>query len=239
MESIELLEIKKDIKELKTYIGSLSFDKPRFEYRSESINELAGSFAKARLGFAKIGANKKSYDKSFADFPWIINGVNDALAKEGLAFYQYTAYEDDDSCFLITSLIHSSGQFINSRLRLILSDTDKSNDRTLQINKRMQALALLGVWPLEDVLDDDGDQEMENKITKGMFSGVEVSSKKSKETLTKEQYEMVLKECEGWPEVAKMIMKRYDITTLKDMPKEHFIDDVERIRKIKIESRTK
>ena len=72
-----------------------------------------------------------------------------------------------------------------------------------------------------------------------MFAGVEASSKKSKETLTKEQYEMVLEELKGWPEVAKGILKRYDITTLKDMPKERFIEDVERIRKIKLESRAK
>ncbi len=239
MDTIELLEIKKELKELKTYIGSLSFEKPRFEYSSELINELAGAFAKARLSFEKIGANKKSYDKSFADFPYIINQVNDALAGNGLSFYQYTTIEDDSSCMLVTKLIHSSGQWICSRSRLILSDTDKNNDRTLQINKRMQALALLGIWPMEDLLDDDGDQEMEAKITKGMFAGVEASSKKSKETLTKEQYEMVLEELKGWPEVAKMIMKRYDITTLKDMPKEHFIEDIERIRKIKLESRSK
>lgn len=239
MDTIELLEIKKELKELKTYIGSLSFEKPRFEYSSELINELAGAFAKARLSFEKIGANKKSYDKSFADFPYIINQVNDALAGNGLSFYQYTTIEDDSSCMLVTKLIHSSGQWICSRSRLILSDTDKNNDRTLQINKRMQALALLGIWPMEDLLDDDGDQEMEAKITKGMFAGVEASSKKSKETLTKEQYEMVLEELKGWPEVAKGILKRYDITTLKDMPKERFIEDVERIRKIKLESRAK
>ena len=167
MDTIELLEIKKELKELKTYIGSLSFEKPRFEYSSELINELAGAFAKARLSLEKIGANKKSYDKSFADFPYIINQVNDALAGNGLSFYQYTTIEDDSSCMLVTKLIHSSGQWICSRSRLILSDTDKNNDRTLQINKRMQALALLGIWPMEDLLDDDGDQEMEAKITKG------------------------------------------------------------------------
>lgn len=239
MDSVALLEITKKIEELKSFIKGLNFEKPRFEYSSELVNELAGAFAKARLSFEKIGANKKSYDKSFADFPYVISKVNDALASNGLSFYQYTTIEDDSSCMLVTKLIHSSGQWICSRSRLILSDTDKNNDRTLQINKRMQALALLGVWPLEDVLDDDGDQEMENKITKGMFSGVEASSKKSKDTLTKEQYEMVLEELKGWPEVAKGIMKRYDITTLKDMPKEHFIEDVERIRKIKVESRSK
>lgn len=239
MDTIELLEIKKELKDLRAFLSGLSFERPRFVYQSENINELAGAFAKARLGFEKIGANKKSFDKSFADFPYIISKVNDALASNGLAFYQYTTIEDDSGCMLITSLIHSSGQYIKSRIRLILSDTDKNNDRTLQINKRMQALALLGVWPMEDVLDDDGDQEMETKITQGMFEGVEVSNKKNKETLTKEQYQMVLKELEGWPEVAKGIMKRYDITTLKDMPKEHFIEDVERIRKIKLESRSK
>jgi len=238
MDSIELLELKKEIKDLKQFISELSFESPRFEYTSEHINELAGAFAKARLGFEKIGANKKSFDKSFADFPYIISKVNDALASNGLAFYQYTTIEDDSSCMLVTSLIHSSGQFINSRVRLILSDTDKNIDRTLQINKRMQALALLGIWPLEDTLDDGGDAEYEAKII-GEMVGTEVSTKKSKSVITKEQYDMLIKELEGEPEIAKMIMKRYDITVLKDMPKESFIEDIERIRKIKLEKKNR
>jgi hypothetical protein len=131
--------------------------------------------------------------------------------------------------------MHSSGQWLCSRLRLILGSTDKGNDRTLQINKRMQALALLGIWPLEDKLDDGGDDEMEQKIVEGMFEVHKSSEKKVKETLTKEQYEQVLHELEGWPSVAKGIMQRYDIQTLKDMPRENFITDVERIRKIKID----
>ena len=103
----------------------------------------------------------------------------------------------------------------------------------------MQALALLGIWPLEDTLDDDGDAELEKKITEGLFSGVEVSSKKSKDVVTREQYELLLKELEGWPEIAKAVMKRYDIATLKDMPKEHFLEDIDRIRKIKLEHRAR
>ncbi len=239
MDTLELLELKREIKELRTYIGSLSFEKPTFKYTSECIDQLATSFAKARLGFEKIGANKKGYESKFADFPYVISKVNDALAHNGLAFYQYTTNEDDSSCMLVTSLIHSSGQYINSRVRLILSDTDKNIDRTLQINKRMQALALLGIWPLEDNLDDNGDQELEDKLIDGMFSGVEISAKKSKDVVTKEQYEMIMQELKGWPEIAKAIFKRYDITTLKDMPKENFIEDIERVRKIKIENRLK
>lgn len=239
MDSIELLELKKEIKDLKQFISELSFESPRFKYSSDTINELAAAFAKARLGFEKIGANKKSFDKSFADFPYIISKVNDALANNGLAFYQYTTIEDDSSCMLVTSLIHSSGQYINSRVRLILSDTDKNIDRTLQINKRMQALALLGIWPLEDTLDDDGDAELEQRAMEGMFKGVEVSRKKSKDVITKEQYDLILKELEGEPEIGKMIMRVYDITTLKDMPKDNFVEDIERIRRIKIERRLK
>jgi hypothetical protein len=238
MDTIELLELKKEIKDLKQYISELSFEPERFRYTSENINELAGAFAKARLGFEKIGANKKSFDKNFADFPYIISKVNEGLAVNGLAFYQYTTIEDDSSCMLVTSLIHSSGQYINSRVRLILSDTDKNIDRTLQINKRMQALALLGIWPLEDRLDDDGDAEYEAKIVNEM-SGVEVSTKKSKDVVTKEQYEMLMQELKGETEIAKMIMKRYDIVTLKDMPKESFIEDIERIRKIKIDKKNR
>lgn len=239
MDSAEMIKLLSYLDDLKKYIASLSFEKPRFEYASEQINEIAGALAKARLGFEKIGANKKGFDKSFADLPYILSKVNDGLASNGVSFYQYTTIEDDSSTILVTKLIHSSGQWICSRLRLILGETDKGNDRTLQINKRMQALAILGIWPLEDDLDDGGDMEMEDKVIKGMFDPHVKIQKKSKEVLTKEQYEQVLHELEGYPRIAKGIMELYDITTLKDMPKDNFIQDVERIRKIKLDLRVK
>lgn len=239
METIELLEIKKQIDDLKSYIKTLNFDRPKFIYSSDMVNELAGALAKARLGFEEIGANRKGYEKNWADLPYVLSKVHKGLSANGLAFVQYTTVEDDDSTMLVTKLMHSSGQWICSRLRVILGETDKENDRTLQINKRMQALALLGIWPFEDQLDDNGDGQMEKKIVEGMFEVHEKSSKKSKEVLTKEQYEQVLHELEGWPSIAKGIMQRYDITTLKDMPKDNFITDVERIRKLKIELKQK
>lgn len=235
VDNVALLEITKKIDELKSYIKTLNFEKPRFEYCSESVNELATSLAKARLGFEEVGANKKGMDKNWADLPYVLQKVNKGLGTNGLSFVQYTTIEDDNSTILVTKLMHGSGQWICSRLRLILGGTDKNNDRTLQINKRMQALALLGIWPLEDRLDDGGDQEMEDKIVEGMFEVHATSKKKVKEVLTKEQYEQVLHELEGWPSVAKGIMQRYDIQTLKDMPRENFIADVERIRKIKLD----
>jgi hypothetical protein len=235
MDNVALLKVLESIEGLKGYIKTLNFEKPKFEYSSVSVDALATALAKARLGFDEIGANKKSVDKSYADLPHILSKVNKGLGSNGLAFIQYTTIEDDESTILVTKLMHSSGQWIASRLRLILGETDKGNDRTLQINKRMQALALLGIWPIEDVLDDGGDQEMEDKITAGMFAVHETSTNKSKEVLTKEQYAQVLHELEGWPAIAKGILQRYDIQTLKDMPKENFISDVERIRKLKID----
>lgn len=235
MDNVALLKVLESIEGLKSYIKTLNFEKPKFEYSSESVNELAGALAKARLGFEEVGANKKGVDKNFADLPQILTKVNKGLGTNGLAFVQYTTIEDDEGTILVTKLMHSSGQWIASRLRLILGETDKGNDRTLQINKRMQALALLGIWPIEDVMDDGGDQEMEDKILGGMFQVHETDNKKSKEVLTKEQYAQVLHELEGWPAIAKGILQRYDIQTLKDMPKDNFIPDVERIRKLKID----
>jgi hypothetical protein len=234
MDSVELIEIVKQIGDLKGYIKTLNFEKPRFEYSSELVNELASALAKARLGFEEVGANKKGMDKNWADLPYVLGKVNHGLAVNGLSFVQYTTIEDDSSTILVTKLMHASGQWICSRLRLILGDTDKGNDRSLQINKRMQALALLGIWPLEDKLDD-GDMELEEKVISGMFDPHVKITKKSKEVISKEQYEQVLHELEGWPKIAKGIMDLYDITTLRDMPKENFITDVERIRKLKID----
>lgn len=235
MDSVELIEISKRIVELKDYIKTLNFEKPRFTYCSDSTNELAGALAKARLEFDEIGANKKGHDRNWADLPYVLGKVNHGLAVNGLSFVQYTTIEDDSSTILVTKLMHASGQWICSRLRLILGDTDKGNDRSLQINKRMQALALLGIWPLEDKLDDGGDMELEEKVISGMFDPHIKINKKSKEVISKDQYDQVIYELEGWPKIAKGIMDLYDITTLRDMPKDNFITDVERIRKLKID----
>lgn len=235
MESIELLRILDEITALKREIKTLSYNPIPDCYYSSPINEIAAALSQARLKFEEIGVNKKNVDGYYPDLSYILSKVNNALAKEGISFYQYTHIEDT-STILITKLIHSSGQWISSRIILILGDTDKGNERTIQINKRSQALAILGIWPNEDLLDDGGDQEMEQKIVKGISSPYEKpSGKRVKEVITKEQYDHVIYELEGYPGIAEGIKEKYNITTLKDMPKEYFIQDMERIRKLKLE----
>lgn len=100
-------------------------------YQSDSINELVSALAKAQ---GKImAANKDScnpyYNSKFADLNSVWNACRIPLSENGLAVIQ-TQEKIEDQLSLVTTLAHSSGQFIKSYLPIELPD---AND--VELNK--------------------------------------------------------------------------------------------------------
>ena len=101
----------------------------------------------------------------------------------------------------------------------------------IEFHRRHQMALLLGVGCA--YADDNGLRQREKQVLQGMKSVYEKPQvSRNHETITKEQYEDVLETLQDYPEIAQEVMEKYDITTLADMPKAHFPEDIKRIRKL-------
>ncbi len=130
---------------------------------SEQIDQLATALAKAQLEFEVAVKNcKNPFFKSFyADFEAIIKATRPALGKYGLSVCQppMSSVENGNS-FLMTLLMHASGQWIKSELIYLppKSDVQSLSSYNTYI-KRMCYTNIVGCAVGEG--EDDGEAAMQ------------------------------------------------------------------------------
>lgn len=121
---------------------------------SESINELAMALSKAQgeiTGALKDSANP-FFKSKYADLASCWDACRGALSKNGLAVTQCPTTEATET-YLVTSLLHSSGQWMRSRLVVQPKDeTPQAMGSALTYARRYALTALVGIAQV----DDDG-----------------------------------------------------------------------------------
>jgi hypothetical protein len=208
-------------------------------HRSPEINQIMGALAKAQGSYKKLKANEESAGgKKFANLQAILDAVKDSLANNGLGFYQYIELLDEGSgaALLRTVLGHESGQYISSCARVVAGKTDRATGNIYEVHKRFHALMLLGIAPSENdpmAFDDNGDLLADERILEELKKPREQQKLHTEETVTKEQYNDLMIELEGYPELVKDIQDTYDIETLADLPKAEYHIALGKLRRIK------
>jgi hypothetical protein len=125
---------------------------------SEQINELATALAAAQATYPPIGKDKTakagSYSYDYADLATVLEAVRPALAKQGIAVVQ-SASAEAQMVTVVTRLMHSSGQWIESSLSVEAETTAPQKlGSAISYARRYGLLALAGVAPADE--DDDG-----------------------------------------------------------------------------------
>lgn len=124
---------------------------------SSQIDQLATALAKAQAEMPVAGKNQKNpfFKSTYADFEAIINASRPCLTKYGLSIVQPPFIYEDGSSYLVTILMHSSGQWIKSKARHNPPKTDiQSLSSYNTYLKRMCYTSLVGVATGDD---DDGE----------------------------------------------------------------------------------
>ncbi len=210
-------------------------------YRSESIDLIMAALAKAQGGYKKLVPNEVGPRGRFCNLASILHSARESLSKNELSFYQYIDLKDEgDGAALLRSVLgHSSGQYISSVARIFSGKTDRATGASYEYHKRQQALLLLGIAPSDndpDFHDDDGASNADEVIIE------EIKKPKAEkrndehilhEKISTTEYQNLMIELEGYPELVRDIQKTYQISTLADMRKEDYWPSVMRIRKIK------
>lgn len=127
--------------------------------QSGSIGKLAGALAKAQ---AKITVAKKSsenpfFKSSYADLSSVWDACRSALTENELAVIQ-TIQEDAKGTAVVTTLAHSSGEWIRGTLYITPKQKDsQAVGSAITYARRYSLSAIVGVAPDDD---DDGEGAM-------------------------------------------------------------------------------
>lgn len=203
--------------------------------RSTELNELFSALAKAQADMqsARMASTNPYFKTKYADLEEIVNASRPCLTKHGLTVIQQIMTHDDGQSMLHTILGHSSGQYIESRMRIIPPKNDiQTLGSYITYLRRYTYASLVCVVQGED---DDGEVAMieaRQIIAKGPSNKYN-PKEQSFESITKEQLEEMEYELQGCPDLAEEIMDKMRIQSLADLPKSKYMISIQRIREIK------
>lgn len=231
----------KDLIKLQEYIESQVAKRveatPVEKFRSDDIAELAASLSKAQGEYPIIRYNRETstYQNEYTDLDLIMRQIRPILSKHNLSFTQVTLFDKDGAELLDSIILHSSGQWMKSRERVIPHKEDKlALISEINSKKRIQAQSILNITVMDDLLDDnleEANKDYESKMAEGIDINFNYNPKKKALCISKDELKDIQYELKDWPDIAQHLMERLKIETFADMPKDQYRNVVTYIRK--------
>lgn len=181
--------------------------------QSENINELVTALSKAQgeIKSAIKDSLNPHFKSKYADLNSVWDACRSQLSKNGLAVIQTTEMKND-RLTLVTTLAHSSGQWMKSDLPVLsATNTPQALGSALTYMRRYSLSAITGVAPGDD---DDGEAAMGN------------APKKPKPLINEEQVNRLaeaLSHCqENYVKVAWEHLNKNGIYKIEELPVDLF-----------------
>lgn len=186
--------------------------------RSEALNELAAALAKAQgeMPIAGKASLNPHYNSKYASLSDIVKASRPSLSKNGLSVSQRVMVREDGITWLHTMLLHSSGQYLESTIKLKpLKDDHQAFGSCLSYMKKYAYAAIVGVISEEE--DDDGEEAMRDYREEGRGGNPHPTES---DTISKDQLNMLQMDLRNCPqEIAERILKHYKIQSLGEIRK--------------------
>jgi hypothetical protein len=124
---------------------------------SEQVNEIAAALAKAQAGMKNAALNKVNphFRSKYADLAGIRDTVIPALAAQGIAAVQTLDFNDGNTVYVCTRLMHTSGQWVESLCPLPNVPDMQKMGSAITYARRYSLSAICGIAADED---DDGNE---------------------------------------------------------------------------------
>lgn len=174
MESHQLAAL---LQQINTNITSLKKPEPA-PSKSAELKDLFAALAKAQAEMQMAGLSSQNpfFKTRYADLAAIIKASRPALTKHGLSIVQQIITRDDGATFLHTMLCHSSGQWVESRVRISPAKTDvQSLGSYITYLRRYSIAALCGIVASDE--DDDAETAMIRDQAADAFTHARVQSR--------------------------------------------------------------
>lgn len=201
-------------------------------YQSEQITELVTALAEAQGEYPPICSDRQGYNFRYADLDMILLAVRPFLRKNGLSFSQSTEINDSGDIMMHTKLFHSSGQWLETRARVVAEKSGlQEYGKAITYTRRYQLLALLGISIDKDKTDNDAQPTTRDDIEEQQKTPEEVYAKpRSFECISKDQLDQIEYELRGHPKMAKQFMETMRIQNLCDLARSDFQSSIDKIR---------
>jgi hypothetical protein len=130
-------------------------------HHSEQLNELAAALAKAQAKIRNAEEDKSNphYKSKYATLTSLWECCRAPLSENGLSIVQ-TFEESGTKLLVVTTLVHSSGQWIASSFPINQSIKIQETGSAVTYARRYSLSAIVGIAP-GDNDDDDGEKAME------------------------------------------------------------------------------
>lgn len=235
---MEIKLILDAISELKKQVESFQPTPVSMPSKSEDLKELFAALSKAQGEMRTAGLNSENpfFKSAYADLAEIVRVSRPALFKYGLSVIQQILPNDDGQNILHCILAHSSGQWIETRMRILPAKTDmQSIGSYITYLRRYSYAAIVGVVVADE--DDDGEKAVHDQrsvVSKGVALNTKYNPKEAGyESITKEQLEEAEYELAEYPDIAEQVLEGLKIQSIADMPRSKFLISMQRIREIK------
>ena len=172
--------------------------------QSDTIGSIAAALAKAQAEMKSAKKNQDNpYFKSvYADLASCYEACREPLAKNGIAIFQgIEDSADSDSIILNTMLIHSSGEWLSSSLRMPLLKKDpQAVGSVITYARRYGLCAAIGLASEDD--------DAESAMTRGSSPSPAQKAYQSKQTNTQKQASQAVKVDEKSPTQKELLIKK-------------------------------
>jgi len=172
--------------------------------QSDTIGSIAAALAKAQAEMKSAKKNQDNpYFKSvYADLASCYEACREPLTKNGIAIFQgIEDSADSDSIILNTMLIHSSGEWLSSSLRMPLLKKDpQAVGSVITYARRYGLCAAIGLASEDD--------DAESAMTRGYSPSPAQKAYQSKQTNAQKQEAQSGKVAEKSPTQKEMLIKR-------------------------------
>ena len=239
METMELLRLLDELEKIRSSLESYrnsALTRPHAD-RSFETNELMASLAKAQgeMKIAGKDSNNPYFKSRYADLASIVEASRPSLTKHGLSVMQQITISETGQRVLITTLGHSSGQYIQSRVAITpVKDDMQSLGSAITYMRRYAYASLVGVVASDE--DDDGEVAMKPLRQQPTSAAAKFGAPaKNYETISKDELEMIQYELAAMPDLAQNLLDRYQYESLADIPKNKFRAIWDRVLEIKRE----
>jgi len=193
--------------------------------QSENINELGAALAKAQAVITGAKQDKANpYFKSrYADLSSVWDACRKALTDQGLSVVQTTQYNEQNLLVLMTTLVHSSGQWIKGQMPVLTTKQDaQSMGSALTYARRYALAAIAGVAPDDD---DDGNQASHPVGNAPQRQPMQAKPQVSTGVISERQVKLLYARLNGFDDIKQQIEERLEsqgIESYKDIPREMF-----------------
>lgn len=127
--------------------------------QSENIQELVKALIAAQAEIKPVKKNAKNpfFKSEYAELSEVMGACQGPLGKHGVAIIQ-TVEDREPEAVLVTTLVHTSGQWMKSIFPLFVTKKDsQSLGSAITYARRYALQAMIGICPI----DDDGESAME------------------------------------------------------------------------------